>query len=217
MFEYLPDVKSGDTDARDGETADDENENGQARPAGKEPVDEVLSDEVGGEDEASARNPESHIDDPLEEDRRLEEQPLKGMRDEPRDAVCAFSAEPVTMFILNRASGKVAIQLVIRHRPLMSAVGGAGNEPAPAFGPDFGLPHQLGNGVDAAGVTASDQLLVDARATVAGLDLGVDGANFHEESVLTLFLRAAPDEPLFKLVLDQYFGGRVDSATDQRI
>ena len=37
------------------------------------------------------------------------------------------------------------------------------------------------------------------------------------QSSMTLFLRAAPDEPLFKQVLDQYFGGRVDSATDQRV
>jgi uncharacterized protein (DUF1810 family) len=44
---------------------------------------------------------------------------------------------------------------------------------------------------------------------------GVDAQKLH--SSMTLFLRAAPDESLFKLVLDQYFGGRVDSATDQRI
>ena len=37
------------------------------------------------------------------------------------------------------------------------------------------------------------------------------------QSSMTLFLRAAPDEPLFKQVLDQYFGGRADSATDERI
>jgi len=36
-------------------------------------------------------------------------------------------------------------------------------------------------------------------------------------SSMTLFHRAAPDDPLFKRVLDQYFGGRVDSATDERI
>lgn len=44
---------------------------------------------------------------------------------------------------------------------------------------------------------------------------GIDAQKLH--SSMTLFLRAAPDEPLFKQVLDQYFGGRVDSATDQRI
>ncbi len=44
---------------------------------------------------------------------------------------------------------------------------------------------------------------------------GIDAQKLH--SSMTLFLRAAPDEPLFKQVLDQYFGGRVDSATDRRI
>jgi uncharacterized protein (DUF1810 family) len=37
------------------------------------------------------------------------------------------------------------------------------------------------------------------------------------QSSMTLFLRAAPDEPLFKRVLDRHFGGRVDAATDRRI
>ncbi len=44
---------------------------------------------------------------------------------------------------------------------------------------------------------------------------GIDAQKL--QSSVTLFLRAAPDEPLFKQVLDQYFGGRVDSATDERI
>jgi uncharacterized protein (DUF1810 family) len=37
------------------------------------------------------------------------------------------------------------------------------------------------------------------------------------QSSMTLFLRAAPDEPLFQQVLDQYFGGRADAATDERV
>ena len=44
---------------------------------------------------------------------------------------------------------------------------------------------------------------------------GIDAQKL--QSSMTLFLRAAPDEPLFKQVLDQYFGGQADSATDQRI
>jgi len=36
-------------------------------------------------------------------------------------------------------------------------------------------------------------------------------------SSMTLFLHAAPAEPLFRQVLDQYFGGMTDSATEQRI
>ena len=44
---------------------------------------------------------------------------------------------------------------------------------------------------------------------------GIDAQKLR--SSMTLFLRAAPDEPVFKQVLDQYFGGRADSATDERL
>ncbi len=36
-------------------------------------------------------------------------------------------------------------------------------------------------------------------------------------SSITLFMRAAPGEPVFRQVLDQYFGGIPDPATEQRI
>jgi len=36
-------------------------------------------------------------------------------------------------------------------------------------------------------------------------------------SSMTLFRHAAPGEPVFRQVLDQYFGGMTDSATEQRI
>jgi uncharacterized protein (DUF1810 family) len=36
-------------------------------------------------------------------------------------------------------------------------------------------------------------------------------------SSMTLFARAAPDEPLFRAVLDQYFGGEEDPATLERL
>jgi uncharacterized protein (DUF1810 family) len=36
-------------------------------------------------------------------------------------------------------------------------------------------------------------------------------------SSMTLFMRAAPDQQLFRRVIDDYFEGRPDSATDQRI
>ncbi len=36
-------------------------------------------------------------------------------------------------------------------------------------------------------------------------------------SSITLFMYAAPGEPLFGQVLDQYFGGQPDSATEDRI
>ena len=44
---------------------------------------------------------------------------------------------------------------------------------------------------------------------------GIDAQKLR--SSMTLFSRAAPDEPLFKQVLDQYFGGQPDTATDERI
>jgi uncharacterized protein (DUF1810 family) len=42
---------------------------------------------------------------------------------------------------------------------------------------------------------------------------GLDAQKLH--SSMTLFLRAAPAEPLFSQVLSQYFGGRPDPATDR--
>jgi uncharacterized protein (DUF1810 family) len=36
-------------------------------------------------------------------------------------------------------------------------------------------------------------------------------------SSMTLFLRAAPDEPVFQQVLDQFFDGAADEATDRRL
>jgi len=44
---------------------------------------------------------------------------------------------------------------------------------------------------------------------------GIDALKLR--SSMTLFLRAAPDEPAFRQVLDQYFGGKPDPATDERI
>jgi len=43
----------------------------------------------------------------------------------------------------------------------------------------------------------------------------LDAQKLH--SSMTLFVRAAPGEPVFRRVLDQYFGGAPDSATEQRI
>jgi uncharacterized protein (DUF1810 family) len=43
----------------------------------------------------------------------------------------------------------------------------------------------------------------------------IDAQKLH--SSMSLFLRAAPEEPLFQQVLDQYFGGQSDPATDQRL
>ena len=59
-------------------------------------------------------------------------------------------------------------------------------------------------------------LVAQANATSAEQIFGgIDAQKL--QSSMTLFLRAAPDEPLFTQVLDQYFGGQADSATDERI
>jgi uncharacterized protein (DUF1810 family) len=61
----------------------------------------------------------------------------------------------------------------------------------------------------------------------AGLVLATNGPTAEDifgridalkvRSSMTLFHRAAPDEPVFRAVLDQFFGGTVDEATDQRL
>ena len=44
---------------------------------------------------------------------------------------------------------------------------------------------------------------------------GIDAQKLR--SSMTLFLRADPADPVFQRVLDRYFGGRPDSATDRRL
>jgi uncharacterized protein (DUF1810 family) len=59
-------------------------------------------------------------------------------------------------------------------------------------------------------------LVVQAKAPSAERIFGgVDARKLH--SSMTLFLRAAPDEALFQQVLDHYFGGRADPATDEHL
>jgi uncharacterized protein (DUF1810 family) len=65
--------------------------------------------------------------------------------------------------------------------------------------------------------------LVECAAILGGLSGraaeqifgGIDALKLR--SSMTLFLRAAPDEQVFRQVLDQYFGGKPDPATEQRI
>ena len=61
----------------------------------------------------------------------------------------------------------------------------------------------------------------------AGILAGLGGRSADEvlgpidamklRSSMTLFLRAAPDEPVFAQVLDRYFGGVADEQTDARL
>jgi len=66
-------------------------------------------------------------------------------------------------------------------------------------------------------------VLGECAGTLAGLSGRTAEQIFGEVDALklcssmTLFARAAPGEPVFRQVLDQYFGGRPDPATEQRI
>jgi len=65
--------------------------------------------------------------------------------------------------------------------------------------------------------------LIDCAAILTGLAGRTAEQIFGEvdamklRSSITLFMHAAPREPVFRQVLDQYFGGRPDPATEQRI
>jgi uncharacterized protein (DUF1810 family) len=65
--------------------------------------------------------------------------------------------------------------------------------------------------------------LTECAAVLAGLPGRTAEQIFGEvdaqklRSCVTLFSRAAPDEPVFGQVLEQYFGGVPDAATEQRI
>ncbi len=65
--------------------------------------------------------------------------------------------------------------------------------------------------------------LVECARTLTGLDGrnavavfgSIDAQKLH--SSMTLFARAAPDEPAFAAVLDQYFDGALDDGTTSRL
>jgi uncharacterized protein (DUF1810 family) len=59
-------------------------------------------------------------------------------------------------------------------------------------------------------------IVAEAQARTAEQIFGsIDAQKLH--SSMTLFLRAAAGEPLFQQVLDRYFDGRPDLATDERL
>jgi uncharacterized protein (DUF1810 family) len=103
----------------------------------------------------------------------------------------------------------------------------------------FVFPQIVGLGYSPAAQTYAITSLAEARAYLAhpvlgarlvecaAILTGVSGRTAEQifgevdamklRSSMTLFMRAAPDEPVFRQVLDQYFGGMPDSATEQRI
>ena len=63
-------------------------------------------------------------------------------------------------------------------------------------------------------LACTDLVLETQGRTAEDIFGGIDAQKLH--SSMTLFLRAAPDEPRFAQVLDRYFDGVPDPATDQR-
>jgi uncharacterized protein (DUF1810 family) len=64
-------------------------------------------------------------------------------------------------------------------------------------------------------VECTEAVLATSGRTAADIFGGIDAMKLH--SSMTLFLRAAPEQPLFAEVLDQYFAGLPDPATDERV
>lgn len=62
---------------------------------------------------------------------------------------------------------------------------------------------------------ASEAVLASAAPTAEDLLGPTDAKKLR--SCVTLFHRAAPDEPVFTQVLDRFFGGVADEATDVRL
>jgi uncharacterized protein (DUF1810 family) len=61
---------------------------------------------------------------------------------------------------------------------------------------------------------ACAQVLVDlGQSDADSIFGGIDAVKLR--SSMTLFARAAPDEPVFRAVLDRYFGGAADELTEQ--
>jgi uncharacterized protein (DUF1810 family) len=103
----------------------------------------------------------------------------------------------------------------------------------------FVFPQIAGLGYSAMSIEYAISSLGEARAYLqhtvlgprilecAGLVLQVQGLDAQDifgdidaqklHSSMTLFLRAAPDQRLFKQVIDQFFAGRADPATDERL
>ncbi len=74
----------------------------------------------------------------------------------------------------------------------------------------------LGHPVLGARLTECAAILADRQGRSAEQIFGdLDAQKLR--SCITLFMRAAPGEPVFRQVLDQYFGGEPDPATEQRI
>jgi site-specific DNA recombinase len=97
--------------------------------------------------------------------------------------------------LVHRGGIELAVQEVVRHGQVVVGVRGRATELSRRFRGNPGLLHQLGDGVDAAVVAAGRQLGMDTRAAVAGLELGVDSPDLHQEGVVSLLQSAAGTLP----------------------
>jgi uncharacterized protein (DUF1810 family) len=61
----------------------------------------------------------------------------------------------------------------------------------------------------------SAAVVADARSDAEAIFGGVDAMKLR--SSMTLFGRAAPEEPVFQAVLDRHFGGKADWMTEQML
>jgi uncharacterized protein (DUF1810 family) len=64
-------------------------------------------------------------------------------------------------------------------------------------------------------IACAEAVATGPAATAQDLFGGIDTQKLR--SSMTLFMRADPAQPVFKRVLDRYFGGQPDPATDQRV
>jgi len=90
---------------------------------------------------------------------------------------------------------ELAVQEVVCHGHVVVRVRGRAAELPRRFRGNTGLLHPFGDGVAAAVVATGHQLSMDARAAIAGFELGMDGTDLHEKGVPPLLLRATRSLP----------------------
>ncbi|HEU5483818.1 MAG TPA: DUF1810 domain-containing protein [Microlunatus sp.] len=64
-------------------------------------------------------------------------------------------------------------------------------------------------------VTAAESVITHRDRTAEQILGGIDAVKLR--SSMTLFAQAAPDQPIFRIVLDRLFGGEEDPATLERL
>src|SRR5262249_12150909 len=87
--------------------------------------------------------------------------------------------------LIGRVGVELPIQEVLGHRQVVVGVGDTAELPR-RLGPGVVVAHELGDRVDAAVVSAVHQLGMSPRAAVAGVELGMDGPDLHEQGVVAL-------------------------------